>query len=937
MVPSQDVHPDVEQLNRYLTGLLSGEESLFVGQHLDDCTDCCQQIEILGTSPSLAGVVSDSSASGIDLSRTECATPGDGAPLPEGRTQNASRRARPAQFIVGATRYQLIAHIADGGMGAIYRARDLHLERDVALKVMGPGRNRESRLRRFRAEARVLGQLQHPGIPPVFDQGCLPDGRPFIAMKLIEGQTLADLLEKRPSPSGDLMHFLGIFKQVCDTVAFAHAQGVIHRDLKPENIMVGAFGDVQVMDWGLAKQLSNIADVPPGRISTAVGRPDETAMLPVQDASKVQPADPGPARTIAGAVIGTPAYMPPEQTGAGPYQIDERADVFSLGAILCEVLTGQPPYTGEKSSETFEQARAAALEGAVQRLADSGAEQRLVDLALRCLRPDPDDRIQSAIEIATELEANFESIQVRLREIELAQARQQEQRRRRRLQTILVVVVSLSVTLFTAGWAVVAQQNVARKRNAVEEVSTALGEARQLRSHALDQPLDGESNWSAAREAIRRAEAVAGEVADAELLDHVQQLSSQIEQDAEAARRDREFIARLEAADAPVPIPDLPDFQINAPARTAGPRGGMRPPFPPPPHHRPGPFGGPPDCPPPPFLRGPGGGPRGINGEGPQKYQAHRSAVQSERYVGALSDYGIDPRQVSAEQAARQIMKRPAEVRKCIAAALDSWLSIVCDRLSPQPQYRDWVLVVLAGIDPDPERTSIRALVGVGDQEELRGVAKDESLLDQSPAFISLVAGQLTDAREKLDLLRDARARYPGSLLINQQLGEELTRDGRGREAIDAFMVALAIQPDAMTNVHVGNLLADHGRDEEAVAMFRNAIRIDPEFAGAYVRLARALTQLERAEEAIAVVDGALVHFTPEYADAWQFFVLRGEACHQLQDEAGALEAYRHALDLGTMSTADEAEVRDRVSTLETAQEERTTTHTFLRTTPTPA
>ena len=207
---------------------------------------------------------------------------------------------------------------------------------------------------------------QHPGIPPVFDQGRLPGGRAFIAMKLIEGKTLAELLEQRVSPRSDLMHFLGVFKQICETVAFAHARGVIHRDLKPGNIMVGAFGEVQVMDWGLAKRLQSQFPAPSDSSSAGAGCADESGTYPTPDASDGSTPQPGPPRTFAGAVIGTPAYMPPEQTGLGPHPIDERADVFSLGAILCEILTGQPPYTGADSNETFEQARAAALDPAAQ-------------------------------------------------------------------------------------------------------------------------------------------------------------------------------------------------------------------------------------------------------------------------------------------------------------------------------------------------------------------------------------------------------------------------------------------------------------------------------------------------------------------------------------------------------------------------------------------
>src|SRR5262249_15181745 len=148
--------------------------------------------------------------------------------------------------------------------------------------------------RRFLDEARLTAQLQHPGIPPVHDAGTLPDGRPFFAMKLIKGRTLATLLAERKDPAEDLPRFLGIFEQVCQTVAFAHSRGVIHRDLKPSNVMVGAFGEVQLMDWGLAKLLG-----------TPVEEDSEHSTLLVTQAPGLS--------SQAGTVLGTPGYMAPEQ------------------------------------------------------------------------------------------------------------------------------------------------------------------------------------------------------------------------------------------------------------------------------------------------------------------------------------------------------------------------------------------------------------------------------------------------------------------------------------------------------------------------------------------------------------------------------------------------------------------------------------------------
>lgn len=153
-------------------------------------------------------------------------------------------------------RYRVDGEIARGGMGAILKGRDTDLGRDLAIKVLlDEHKHRPEMIQRFVEEAQIGGQLQHPGIAPVYELGQFADQRPFFTMKLVKGQTLAKLLAERSDSTDDRSRFIGIFEQVCQTLSYAHARGVIHRDLKPSNIMVGAFGEVQVMDWGLAKVL----------------------------------------------------------------------------------------------------------------------------------------------------------------------------------------------------------------------------------------------------------------------------------------------------------------------------------------------------------------------------------------------------------------------------------------------------------------------------------------------------------------------------------------------------------------------------------------------------------------------------------------------------------------------------------------------------------
>jgi serine/threonine protein kinase len=191
-----------------------------------------------------------------------------------------------------ATRYRVEEEIGRGGMGVVYRAWDAQLERRVALKVMDAGYA-------INQEARLLARLEHPGLAPVYDSGILPDGRIYYAMRLIQGRRLDEYLRHEPV----LPPRLRIFEKICDAVAFAHNRGVVHCDLKPQNVMVGEFGEVFVMDWGVARALDD----------AAVPR------------------------------AGTPHYMAPEQSAAGSHPIDARTDVFALGRILADLLPDPPP------------------------------------------------------------------------------------------------------------------------------------------------------------------------------------------------------------------------------------------------------------------------------------------------------------------------------------------------------------------------------------------------------------------------------------------------------------------------------------------------------------------------------------------------------------------------------------------------------------------
>ncbi len=274
--------------------------------------------------------------------------------------------------------YEVLGEVGRGGMGLVLKGHDRHLGRDLAVKLLRDNlRGRADLVRRFLNEVRICGRLQHPGIVPIYALAQLPDGRPYFTMKLVQGCTLADLLKPSADGGRDQPRLLGIFEQVCQAVAFAHNKGVIHRDLKPDNVMVGDYGEVLVMDWGLAKVL--------GPDGGTVPLP-----APLEAAESGSLSDTAPQmQTQPGGVLGTLPYMPPEQARGEIERMDERCDVFSLGAMLCEILIGAPPFMAASGVQLLAQVKACDHAEALARLDCCGADAQLVRLVKACLAAEP--------------------------------------------------------------------------------------------------------------------------------------------------------------------------------------------------------------------------------------------------------------------------------------------------------------------------------------------------------------------------------------------------------------------------------------------------------------------------------------------------------------------------------------------------------------------
>lgn len=465
-------------------------------------------------------------------------------------------------------RYQLQGEIARGGMGAILKGRDTDLGRELAIKVLlDSHKNKPEVVQRFIEEAQIGGQLQHPGIAPVYELGQFADRRPFFSMKLVKGETLSKLLANREDSAVDRAKFIGIFEQVCQTVAYAHSRGVIHRDLKPANIMVGAFGEVQVMDWGLAKVLqpTGVMDGKKSRAmphgtsirtlrnnigsttgSQSVGRatgagtsgaedtPQSHSALQIQPREGTQDSNrleacPKGSQTIVGSVMGTPAYMPPEQALGEIDLMDERADVFGLGAILCEILTGKPPYVGDDGTVVYRMAARGKLDECFERLGACGADVELVAITKECLSPEPVNRPRDAGVLAERITRYLASVESRLRATELdraaeaaraeealrtvaeTKARAKAEARAKRMQLVVAMVALLAVSI----GGLMAMSSARRQRelaNAAIDARQKADEARQKADQLREEAIAAAAREQRLAEEARDAQKREGEM-----------------------------------------------------------------------------------------------------------------------------------------------------------------------------------------------------------------------------------------------------------------------------------------------------------------------------------------------------------------------------------------------------------------------------------------
>jgi serine/threonine-protein kinase len=812
-----------------------------------------------------------------DVGRSLAALPGPPTPANGAYAAEDFSTVPPAE---SAGRNLLYEEIGRGGMGRVLRGRDPDLGRDLAVKVLREEYQGDAAVqRRFVEEAQVGGQLQHPGVVPVYELGRFPDQRPYFTMKLVKGRTLAELLEERSGTAQDLPRFLGIFEQVCQTIAYAHSRGVVHRDLKPANVMVGAFGEVQVMDWGLAKVLGS-QDDDPGHTAAA------TMIRTVRSGSTAEEDG----RT---GVVGTPAYMAPEQARGGAEAVDERADVFGLGAILCAILTGQPPYTGVGRAEALRRAAAGDLAETLIRLEGCGADRELTSLCRACLAPLREDRPRDAGEVAARVAAHQAAVQERLRAAELERAAAEaraaearataaaERKARRRTAGLAVALLLLAAGVGSGGWLWQQQRQaheveVARRRQEADAgAQTAMDEARLLLEQAQAAAPADEGRFREAGAAAQKAAELArpGEASD-EVRRQAAELVALVGAQAEAAGRDRRLLAAL-----------LEVRQLRE-----GPK-----------FHR--------------------------DAKGRLMESAELSA--DEQFAAAFRDWGLDVRGAPTAEAVARLKGRPASVVAEITAALDEWAAE--QRQSGRPRAEWQLLADLAAAldDPATRRAELRALLardklsrervlgalsmalrpvpvpfdaGLGeDRNRLRQLAEQEDAAREPVLGLLTLVRALSAAGDDPRaerLLRAAVRARPQEVVLYHALGQflENQRPSRWAEAVECYAAARALRPelgealanallgcnrgeegltlyerlaaerqdDPLLHARRGIALYRQGRYQQAEAVCRQAISLAPGSPVAYNILGYALVGQGRYKEAEAACRQA-VRVNPAY------------------------------------------------------------------------
>jgi serine/threonine protein kinase/cytochrome c-type biogenesis protein CcmH/NrfG len=693
-------------------------------------------------------------------------------PLPAALATVEERVSEHPGTVIGP--YNLLEQIGEGGFGVVFMAEQTEpIRRKVALKVLKPGMDSKQVIARFEAERQALALMDHPHIAKVLDAGQTGSGRPYFVMDLVKGLPITEYCDQsqlRPRER------LELFVHVCRAVQHAHQKGIIHRDIKPSNVLVTVQDGtplVKVIDFGVAKAL--------GQQLT-----DKTLF------------------TGFAQLVGTPLYMSPEQTALSNVDIDTRSDIYSLGVLVYELLTGTTPFDkGRLRDAGYDEMRRiireedpprpstristlgqAATVVSAQRQTDPKRLSQLVRgeldwIVMKCLEKDRSRRYETAISLAQDVERYLRDEPVQAcPPSALYRLRKFVRRNKRALATaaLLVVVVLAAVAgvAGSLGWA--ARDRAERLAAAERKAKGAVEEATRLQV---------DKKWPEALEAARRAEAFLAEGGSDELHGRLGRL-----------RKEVEMALRLEEIRVPGAGTD--------PA-TAGP------------------------------------------------------AKRFASYARAFRDFGIDVEALEPAEAAARIRARTIWLE--LTMALDNWARELRD-MHPA-DHTGWkrLVAVARAADPNPWRNRLRRALVRQDRTALVELAASPEVASLPAPTLVLLGEALAESGEfsqAIAILRQGQRRYPGDFWISHRLGWYFGPT-QTDEAVRFLTAALAIRPSSVrVGLNLGGMLLHKGAVDEAIAAFREVTRLQPSCAEAYSALGLALHQKGALKEAFAAYGTAL-------------------------------------------------------------------------------